>query len=181
MSYEGTDPYTERARERAALERGAQPTNASLAMRANLRKTAEALAAKAAECGASDSAWTAELAQGAKAALEAMALVDADPAPVTAALEDFARRLDAFDWVAPDEPVASLDAVATHVEAWRIEVRTAEAVQHGYLALRTVLNRLLTDFSAAQTETAQRYAARIQTALESAEQAIQQARQEQEG
>jgi hypothetical protein len=160
--------------------------------RADLLHVADALAkearALAGDCGHDNGRGVrraAQMAHGAKAALEAAALVDVDPAPVIAALERFVERVgqDAAA-VQGDlymsEPAVAIDRATELVEHYRREVRVGAAVQHGYLALRDLLGGLLRDFSAAETETARRIAARINTGLESAAEAIEQAKREQE-
>lgn len=158
--------------------------------RADLLHVAQALAAEARstiddEHGNGRGARRAtQLAHGAREALEAAALVDADPAPLVKALERFGERLDALyvnDWLRPDDPTEALDDVASFVEDWQREVQVGVAVQHGYLALRELLEGLLRDFDAADTDTARRIATRIHTGLDSASEAIEAAKREQEG
>lgn len=120
----------------------------------------------------------ASLAHGARAALEAAALVDADPAPIIAATERLHAKLEALgeqaglDVAAQFGAAEAIDAVCDVVEHLVREVRTGAAVAHGYRDLRDVLERLERDFTAAETETATRIAARIHAGLEQAEESI---------
>jgi hypothetical protein len=154
--------------------------------RADLQRVAEALAASARSAADDgkpityESVRIAGLAEGARAALQAAALVDADPAPIIAALERLERRvqvgaLEALEMGGPEEMI---DAATDMLEHLQREVAVGAAVQHGYVALRELMAGLLRDFAAADTETAQRIAARIQAGLDDAYDAIEAAKQE---
>lgn len=154
--------------------------------RADLLHVAEALATRArshvAMSPAPDRAIeeAARCAQGAKAALEAAALVDAEPAPIVAALERLTVRLGLVDVDAilnVSGPAEAIEATADVLEHMQREVAIGAAVQHGYIALRELAQGLERDFSASETDTAQRIAARIHQGLEVAEQAIEAAKQ----
>lgn len=122
-----------------------------------------------------------QLVHGANAALEAAARVDADPAPLIAAIEDFHRRVNSADVevsLLVGGPEAALDVIAGLVEHYRQEVAIGAAVQHGYVALRGFLANLVQDFDAADTDTARRIASRIHNALDTADQAVELAKQQ---
>lgn len=124
-------------------------------------------------------AHAAHLAHGAKAALEAAALVDVEPAPIIAALERLAEQMEGPELAAALElhgPVAAIDQVAEAMRAWQTRVAEVEATAAGYERLRVLAYGLERDFSAGEGETAQRIAARIHIGLEEAEQAIENAK-----
>jgi hypothetical protein len=121
----------------------------------------------------------ARLAHGAQAALQAASLVDIEPAPIIAALEELTTKLGLADVDAVlnlNGPAEAIQATSDLLEHYIREVRVAAAVQHGYIALRDLVHGLERDFSQADTPVAKRIAARIHTGLEDAENAIQAAR-----
>jgi hypothetical protein len=121
--------------------------------------------------------------EGAKAALEAATLVDLEPPPIVAALDRLVARLGAVeveDALVLGDPVAAIDAAADLVAHMQVEVATGAAVQHGYVALRDLALGLERDFTAADSETSRRLAARIHEGLAGAKEAIRVARTAQE-
>lgn len=116
----------------------------------------------------------ANMAYGAKVALEAAALVDADPAPIVAALERFADTVEATD--VADALTVSLPDALDLAGAWVAQAQRASAVaatvHQGYASLRELLEGLARDFDASDTPTAQRIAARIHKGLDVAAEAI---------
>lgn len=123
----------------------------------------------------------ADIAQGARAAFEAAALVDVDPAPVTAALERFAVALDHAEVQAALEvsgPAEAIDVVVDLVRHYRREVAIGAALQLGFLRLETLAETLLRDFTVGDTDTSRRIAARIDTALSEAHESIENAKKE---
>jgi hypothetical protein len=160
--------------------------------RADLRHVAEGLAAsaRAAVDVASDTQddtqahqtclAASQYAEGARAALEAAALVDVDPAPIIAGIEALTTRLGlaGLDQVLIAEgPGEALQATADMIEHYQREVAVGAAVQHGYIALRALLEGLERDFNAGGSEISLRIAARIHAGLEDAENAIKEAKQ----
>jgi hypothetical protein len=120
----------------------------------------------------------AEAAHGARAALEAAQLVDAEPAPIIAAAFRLSDRLTELGVEADIEVAAQLgaaeaiDAVTELVAGMVVVARRASAAQGAYRRLQTLCERLEAEFSEAQTETAKRIAGRLHTALDEAEQAM---------
>jgi hypothetical protein len=121
----------------------------------------------------------ATLVHGAKAALEAAALVDAEPAPIIAAALRLSDRLTELGVEADIEVAAQLgaaeaiDAVTDLVGGMVAVARRASGAQGAYRRLETLCERLEAEFSEAGTETAKRIAGRLHTALEDAQQAVQ--------
>jgi hypothetical protein len=155
-----------------------------MGVREDLLAAAGALAERASAAALSgrpityESIRIAHLVEGSRAALEAAGLVDADPAPIIAATERLHERLEALgaaaglDVAAQFGAAEAIDAVTDVVEHLTREIRTGAAVATGYRGLRDLLEGLERDFSAAETETASRIAARIHTGLEEAEESI---------
>jgi hypothetical protein len=121
----------------------------------------------------------ATLAHGAKAALEAAQLVDAEPAPIIAAAFRLSDRLTELGVEADIEVAAQLgaaeaiDAVTDLVGGMVAVARRASGAQGAYRRLQTLCERLEAEFAEAGTETSKRIAGRLNTALEDAQQAVQ--------
>lgn len=122
------------------------------------------------------------LAEGARAALQAAALVDAEPAPIIAATERLHAKLEelgthaGLDVAASFGAAEAIDAVTDVVEVLTREIRAGAAVVRGYGRLHQLAQDLQRDFTAAKSETATRIAARIATGLEEADDLIRKAR-----
>jgi hypothetical protein len=164
-----------------------------MSAREDLLLVAEALAHRARShvelTPAPDRAITeaAEAARGAKAAFEAAALVDAEPAPIIAAAFRLSDRLTELGVEADIEVAAQLgaaeaiDAVTELVGGMVAVARRASGTQGAYRRLQTLCERLEAEFSEAGTETSKRIAGRLHTALEDAQQAVQAASRRGEG
>jgi len=155
-----------------------------MSAREDLLKVAEALADRASGMvgvnAPGQHTEAAELARGAKAALEAAALVDLEPAPIIAALERLGTHIQDAGTVeailAVGGTADAIDHVAEQLVHYQREIEIGAAVQHGYIRLRDLAATLLRDFASADTDTARRIAARIETALDEAEEAIENAK-----
>jgi hypothetical protein len=119
-------------------------------------------------------------AHAARAALHAATLVDAEPAPIIAALELLAVRLQSshVDAALDLGPAEAIEVAGDLVEHYQREVAIGAAVQHGYIALQALLENLHRDFTAADSETARRTAVRIRTGLDTAAEAVEFAKTE---
>jgi len=151
-----------------------------VAAREDLRVVAGELAARARVLVEdSQSERAASLVHAAKSALEAAALVDAEPAPILAAADRLIKTLDRIGYDGAEVEAAArfgaaeaVDAVAGMVEGlWRSAQR-GEAYARAYDVLRDLCGRLHEDFAGAGSTVADRFAARIATAVQEAEQRI---------
>lgn len=130
-----------------------------------------------------ESVRIAGLAEGARAALEAAALVDADPAPITAALIRLDARLEDVGLASVLEAEgieAALSELGDVVEAAQGSVIHGKAFAKGFFALKDLLQGLERDFSASDTPTAQRITARIHMGLEDAVETMEKVRRGEE-
>lgn len=124
----------------------------------------------------------ASLAHGAKAALEAARLVDAEPAPIIAASERLVANLELLGVESGIEIAAqfgaaeAIDAVTELVGDLIGVARRNVALQTAYQELDELTERLQVDFEAAGSETSTRIAARIHSAREAARTAMKNTR-----
>jgi hypothetical protein len=155
--------------------------------RKDLLEVAGALASQArasvdgTSIGRLDYVQAVSLSQGAKAALEAAALVDAEPAPIIAALHKLTAKLDENgiadalvleDLTEISGPAEALEHVGELLVAANSQVKVGHASIYAYNLLHTLLDGLLIDFRSADSETSRRIAARIESGLDAAHSAI---------
>lgn len=150
-----------------------------MSARSDLHEVATVLAAQARASAGDGASLTgaevaADLARGAKAALEAAALVDAEPAPIVAALERLDQRVDigALAALEVGGPAAAIDAATDLIDELRHASRVNAAAAQAYTDLRSLLLNLQQTFTSAQSETSLRLAARIHLALEETQRAL---------
>jgi len=146
-----------------------------MATRADLLAAAERSAAAAIADGADWQVRESEI-RNAKTALEAAALVqNIGPGEIEVALGKIQAELEGAGVLAESmelEPAEFLKRTLAAVVHWRNQVEVGRGIAFGYGALRTLLELLERDFTAADTETSRRIAARIHRGLEEADQKI---------
>lgn len=118
-----------------------------------------------------------EFAAAAKTALEAASLTQTvGPGELAEALGAIQDELEAAGVLVESielEPAAFLRLTFESVQHWRREATAAQGLAHAFERLRDLAAGLERDFTAADTETSRRIAARIHTALEDAGQLLQ--------
>lgn len=118
-------------------------------------------------------AKAAEYALAAKAALEAAALAESiGPGEIAEVLSQIQAELDAvglFPEAMTLAPVDLLKLALEQVQGWQAEALAGRRLIEAYGSLRGTLERMERDFTAADTETSRRQAARIHIALEEAQ------------